>query len=343
MGKKGKKRRLILWLSGFAVFAGLVGWAGWRLMRPARFALYEIQEKTVTVVRNGETRYLRRGSCKMRADCYLNDESEVTYVVPVDAAGKPLASAANIVFYAPFNGEHGDKAYDRFPWVREFAERWGCTVYSLRIVADTISVGEPELYYIYREAGWYPGILGIQDFLTARFQLPRRKLFMVGQSSGGTLIQRMAVAHPERIAAGACHGAGAPADWPVLPASATPPMLLLSCRGDGTNGSGRRAARAATGTSWRVWYGEPRPLNDQDKHSATPEGIALMQRFLLDAMAAAPGGSEEFRSGFGQLLLHGAPGETIPAEEEAPAAVLDGLLINDAVGGAKPEADFFRP
>lgn len=316
---RSKKLRAGVMIAGILLLAAALAAAGYYILRPARFAPYAVEEKTVTKTIAGVERHFRRGSFKMRASCYLNDDTEAVYVVPVDAQGKPLDSAANIVFYAPFNGEDGSKAYDRYPWLRALAEEHGCSVYSLRIRADTISTSEPTLYYIYAEAGWYPGIFRIQEFLTERFQLPPRKLYMIGQSSGGSLIQRMAVACPERIAAGACNGAGALEEWRSA-GETLPPLLLLSNLGDGTNGENRRGARAAAGTPWKVWHGEPLPVKADDKHSATPEGLALMQRFILDAMGGEAGNSRGFQEGFGKLSLHHAPGEPFPPPKAADSA-----------------------
>jgi len=319
----GMKKKLWIGISTVILIL-LGGGTSWFFLCQEHFVPYDIKEECITVEKEEQKRYFRRGTFTMRTDCYLNPVTFACYQIPIDAAGNPLPTAANIVFYSPFNGELGDQALERYPWVREFAESYGCSVFSLRIRADTFSGNDRRKYYIYREAGWDDGIFATADFLRQRFHLPEKKIALIGQSSGGTFALRIAQDWPERIAVVAVHGGElVNARWPEMPQSVLPPVLILNGHEDYTVHQGRKGPRLAHGTRWRVWYGEPRTADLPNKHEATSASIAQMQNFILQFITTnEKRHSQSFDSAFGENQFHFVPGEILPDN-----AKMDGDLI----------------
>ena len=145
------------------------------------------------------------GRYKRKVSLPLNPEVEVGYIIPIDPSGKPLPGTENMIFYAPFNGE-GNKTPCSQPWLQELARRSDCSVFSLQIKMNYEIVRDRKKYYIYPESGWFDIVFDVQHKLAERFHLPRRRLMLVGESSGGSMVQQISAAYPERIAAAAWCG-----------------------------------------------------------------------------------------------------------------------------------------
>ena len=147
------------------------------------------------------------GNFTIKTRKYLNETSTVFFAIPFDfQTGRPRSSASNILFYAPFNGEAGTIRKGLPDWLREIAIREGCSIFTLTIEADTISVDDHRKYYIFKESGWHDIVFQIKDFMEERWGLEKRRLFLLGQSSGGSMIQQIATSFPERIDSAAWHG-----------------------------------------------------------------------------------------------------------------------------------------
>ncbi len=137
----------------------------------------------------------------------LNQKTLVRYMIPLDPlSGKPGKNAGNIVFYAPYNGDARRIRGGLLAWHRSFAEQMGYTIFSLTIEANVQILGDVEKYYIYKESGWYDLVFKIKEHLEEEYSLESRRLLIVGESSGGSMAQQMAVALPEKIAAAAWNG-----------------------------------------------------------------------------------------------------------------------------------------
>jgi len=285
-------------LGAIAVLLLVVGIA-WAIWPRERFVPYNIQEQMLRKEVNGKTKFFIQGSFAIRSGCYLNYTTTGMYVIPVDADGKAVSGAGNILFYVPFNGENGAAAYNRYAWLRAFAEQYDFTVFSLQIKADTVTANDVSRYYIYQEAGWFDGIFKIQQFLQQKFNLQERKLFMIGQSSGCSMMQRMAAAMPEKIAAAAGHGGSRFADYTVQ--QQFPPFIFSSSSGDIVSDHNRINHKAAVAAKLKIWYMETPPHSKDDLHSAGKEAITVMTEFLLSAAQKNAGKTESFVWKFEQM------------------------------------------
>ena len=133
----------------------------------------------------------------------------VRYIIPLDpASGRPLKSASQIVFYAPYNGDSKRIARRLPSWLKFFPEIAGFSVFSFTIDVDNDMIFQKNKYYIYEEAGWYELVFMIKDNLERNFGLQNKKLMIVGESSGGSWAQRLAATHPDKISAAAWCGGG---------------------------------------------------------------------------------------------------------------------------------------
>lgn len=150
---------------------------------------------------------LLSGCFELKVNLPLNKTTIIHYIIPLDeATGQPKSTASNIVFYAPYNGDAKTIAKGLKKWHRYYPEVLGYTIFSMSIEANTDIVDNPKEYYIYKESGWYDVVFRVKKRLEQEFNLQEKKLLVVGESSGGSMAQQMAVAYPEKIAAAAWCG-----------------------------------------------------------------------------------------------------------------------------------------
>ena len=163
--------------------------------------------QTTPLVTIKNTSQYIEGIFKWQVNRPLNKETLVRYMIPLDSKTKrPRASASNIVFYAPYNGD-ANRIRKSFPlWHQYFASELGYTIFTLTIEADTEITSDPQKYYIYHESGWHDLIFQIKEHLEKEYSLESKPLLIVGESSGGSLAQQMVVANPHKIAAVAWNG-----------------------------------------------------------------------------------------------------------------------------------------
>ena len=223
------------------------------------------------------------GTFDLRVNLPLNRNILIRYLIPVDFMGKPLTSASNIVFYAPFNGEAHKIRKDLPSWIKEMAHKYGLTVFSMTIEADTSYVNEKKTYYIYKECGWYGLVFKIKKHLERQFNLRSRKLLLAGESSGGSMIQQMIVANPAEIAGAAWSGGSRYVDWKQ---NCKIPMLALNtwgCYGCAiTSQLVSRAHDKKIPIQHLLMPSFRRKDGKFEHHAASPLSFSLMQKFLAD-------------------------------------------------------------
>ncbi|NLF61549.1 MAG: hypothetical protein GX574_10395 [Lentisphaerae bacterium] len=147
------------------------------------------------------------GSFELTIRKPLNPKTLVRYAIPLNPEnGRPLPSASTMVFYAPYNGEAARLRQGLVSWHRDFALQQGYSAFSLSIEANTVITADPARYYIYPESGWAALVFRIQKHIAAEFGLELRPLIVIGESSGGSMAQQMAVTFPERIRVAAWNG-----------------------------------------------------------------------------------------------------------------------------------------
>ena len=147
------------------------------------------------------------GSFDVKVDLYLNEYTSVRYAIPIDVnTNKPVPSADNILFYAPYNGE-APILSNGFPkHILEMARRRKCSVFTLVIKTDTISTSERDKYYVYNESGWHDIIFAIHRHICECYGFKPRKIKIFGESSGGSLAQNLLVNYPHLVDKAAWNG-----------------------------------------------------------------------------------------------------------------------------------------
>lgn len=169
------------------------------------------------------------GSYELKVNLPLNKRITVQYAIPWDdIAGKPKTTASNVVFYAPFNGDAPIISKGLKQWHRYYPETLGYTIFSMTIEANVDIVKDPEQYYIYPESGWHDLVFKVKRQIEQKYHLQEKPLLIVGESSGGSMAQQMAAAHPDKVAAAAWCGGSRYAEFK----SANPvPMLAINTWG----------------------------------------------------------------------------------------------------------------
>lgn len=210
----------------------------------------------------------------------LNPEVEVGYLIPVDQNEKPLPRAKNMVFYGVFNGE-GKRVPCSQAWLQQLAREYKCTVFSLGINSNSSITEERDKYYIYQEAGWFDIVFDVQRKLAKRFGFPKRKLLLIGESSGGSMVQRIAAAYPDRIAAAAWCG-GSRYDVEHMKKDGIPRLILNTwgCPGETASIILAKQEREL-GNPVLIAQMPPDPTLDKWYHHAPgPESYRLIQEYI---------------------------------------------------------------
>ena len=224
------------------------------------------------------------GEFVMQIDRYINKYTLVKFYVPVDSTGKVLPEASDILMYIPWTGEARRTFKDGInKTYLKFAQREKMTVFTFTNWCNLYSY-HGDRYFPIKEAGWYPYVFEMKKRIEQKFGLESRKLFISGQSSGGSMSQRLTAVYPDKIAAAAWNwGTNYVDNMPEK----MPPMLIVN------NWSGwfqqvDRADRvanalAANGNYVLRGYGPPRPRKKNfDYHGASDETFSLIEQFIAD-------------------------------------------------------------
>ena len=160
---------------------------------------------------------VREGSFMLPTSLKWNPRVEVVYSIPLYRNVTPSPNAANMVmlgFYpnamAPpkptiINGVQVPGKSQLQGALNHYAREYGFTAFSMHIV--TRAFNDPEETYFLAGQEWTNVVFRAQDELTRMFRLPPRKLMLEGMSLGGTFVEEIAAARPDRVAAVAFHSA----------------------------------------------------------------------------------------------------------------------------------------
>jgi hypothetical protein len=200
--------------------------------------------------------------------------------VPVEGSGRPLPSAANMVFYAPFL-EQGQAMLTN-TWLRALPEEHGLTVFSFHI--RTGAYRDRDKYFVYPESGWFEDIFAVQRQLEEKYKLPHRPLLIAGESAGASLAEQLAVKYPDRIGGIAMVG-GSRFDELKDP---TPfPWLILNTVNDSGAAKNIGLAHQVAARGGNALYFRTPPTSGHRgdytfDHSPSDDAYRLMTRFLVD-------------------------------------------------------------
>ena len=225
------------------------------------------------------------GEFVMQIDCYMNKYTLVRFYVPVDDSGKALPEANDILMYIPWTGEANktfssgiNKSY------LKFAQREKMTIFTFTNWCYRFSY-TGDRYFPVKEAGWYPYVFKMKEYIEQKFGLEPHKLFISGQSSGGSMSQRLSAAYPDKIAAAAWNwGTSYTSDIPKK----MPPMLVMNnwspyiSHNDNVKWMIEKLKENNNNYILRG-YGPPRPTKRGfNYHGASEETLDLIELFIAD-------------------------------------------------------------
>ena len=208
---------------------------------------------------------LIEGNFILKINKPLNETILVRYAVPFDQnSGKLHKNASRIVFYAPYADERRLKI-GFIPWHRYFAEFYGYSIFTFWVNTSNEMIENDEMYYIYKENGWPEIVFQIQEHLQQRFSLKNEKLYIVGESSGGSFAQQIVAAYPEKVSKAAWNGG---LRYSTFKSGTQTKMLATSIWGD-------------TGCLFTLLlYDQAKNMNiDMEFHVTPPNWLSKSKRF----------------------------------------------------------------
>jgi len=116
------------------------------------------------------------------------------------------------------------------PYTKKLAEKYGYTVVTMTIFNNRELRRNPQTSYMCKNSGWHDLALKAVHHVQEQFGLGNKKIFVLGDSSGGSMAQQMCVNYPDEIDAGIwCGGA----EYQKIPEGLQMPMLGMYSWGDG--------------------------------------------------------------------------------------------------------------
>ena len=150
---------------------------------------------------------LIEGSFLLTVNKPMNDTIPVMYAVPFyENTSRLHRNASKIVFYAPYCGDERRLKNGFIPWHREFAEIYGYSIFTFAVNTSREMIENDNIYYINKENGWPEIVFQIQEQMQKRFALKKDKLYIVGESSGGSFAQQIVAAYPDKVRKAAWNG-----------------------------------------------------------------------------------------------------------------------------------------
>lgn len=222
------------------------------------------------------------GFFTLEVNLYKNKHVRVRYLIPVDENNRPLPSASNLIFHAPFSGESRWLKDGFAPWQRYFAEKLKYSIFSMAIAAEGTADRGREQYYIYPEAGWFEWVFKVQDRLVKQYGLEKRPLLVTGVSAGGSMAEMMLNRYPDKIAAAAWCGGSV---YEKLRADNPVPILALNtmgCAGQNSTGTLFETTRQSGKESILRAVTPPNYSYTNDHHSPGELAFTMMHTFIRD-------------------------------------------------------------
>lgn len=185
----------------------------------------------------------------MPGTLYGNPKIKAGYRIPLGADGKPGSQAHNIVFCAPFM--HASDVLHK-----AWAEKMGYTIFSLFIKTDLNDAEDHKKLYYYPESGWPDVAFAVQERLEKEYNLPHRKLLIIGRSGGASMAEQMMLYHPEKIEAVSVSGGSS---YSPIKEKLAIPLCLFVTRGDKRVPNNRELAGKTRSLGMNVLYAETTP------------------------------------------------------------------------------------
>ena len=230
---------------------------------------------------------IRLGGKDVRWGCFeffsgIDSEPQVRveYLLP----GEFDPMVRDIVFYAPFaNAKQSLKRPQLYPLATQKNMLLFTILFNYNIQKDL--PGSEKCWD--HGSGWFENVFSIQRELERRFNIPHKKLLVLGDSAGCRMAQQMACFFPDEIDAVAwCSGGG----FIPYPSSTHPPSLALSAWGDASEPETMKlAAEDCARGGYTLFASIPPRWSDKGNaayhHGGNDLGYNIMIEFLADVAA----------------------------------------------------------
>jgi hypothetical protein len=169
--------------------------------------------------RTDKTLSTYEGSFYLETKLQWNPKVEVVYKIPLRPDHLPGPHASNIVMlgFYPGAAQPPEMKIVDGKEVREpskitgalsyYADKLGYTAFSMQIVTKKGQWHDPKESYVQGGPEWVDIVFRAQEEIEKRYKLKPKKLLLCGMSLGGTFVERIAAARPDRVAAVALHSA----------------------------------------------------------------------------------------------------------------------------------------
>lgn len=150
---------------------------------------------------------IREGEFTVSSRLAGNPTIKVRYHAPETPDGRLAATAADLVFYAPYIRELDPLGSKDNQYLRDLTEVHGMTVFSMLIKSEWADLDAPDRLYYFERSGSYDTVGRAWEQVRSKLSLPYRNLLIVGNSGGGTMAVGLALKYPDKIDALAFCGA----------------------------------------------------------------------------------------------------------------------------------------
>jgi len=226
-----------------------------------------------------------------------NKRVKIQALVPKDKTGKIPDSASNIVFYAPHIGDNNlhekRTAHDqRIFW--ELCENFGMTVFTAEFNTSLADVDDRKKCYYYPESGSAKVVFDAREKLIRDNRFRKTKMFVIGNSGGSSLAERIGLLYSNDIAAVAMMGGGR---FDPVQSSVNIPWLILNTRGDSRAPQNVELVQQLRAHGMNALYAETEPWatkrediflkqnDDNFHHTSSDLGFDLIKKYIVDVVA----------------------------------------------------------
>jgi len=143
------------------------------------------------------------GEFVINANLNLNENVKVSFSIPLNANGKPVENASNVVYHCPYMPE---KNFFSRPHHRRWSEEAGYTFFSMDIVSREKDIYSREKIYYYPESGFHDLVFKCKKIIEQHYGLKERKILLTGESSGGIMAKEFIIYYPDKISGAAYVG-----------------------------------------------------------------------------------------------------------------------------------------
>ncbi len=294
---KLKKRKLI----AVVLVLGILSWVVYLILFQQRIGKWYFKYSPQSIIQPSEgNAQLLCGEFSLRINYPRNSSTTIKYVLPLNDKGEVYQEAENMIFLAPAHGSADYIKKNGLPqWAKNMAARLHCAIFTLTINTAVEDIDQPGRYYIYPEVGWYELVFNIHNELCRQFNLKNLPLIAIGESSGSSMAQYMAVLNPDLTAAALWNGGR---DFLPIPPDSQSAFLALNIWGDEQRILAcRDLQERADADGVQLLYGECRPATLENYHKfvhhfASAQTYQVFEAFVAELL--------QMRRHYGQITSY---------------------------------------